>query len=163
MAVWTDIPPTATDTDSPVTAGLMGALAENPSALAEGAAGAPKIETAALDNQVVTTAKLQDGGVINSKIAAGTIASDRLLGDAAMANFVAGRLAAATLNTIGQIIFAHSGAAATYAFGDTVAGSSLFYSDSSGGTGASVQTGGTYRCLGAVTVAGAATLWIRIA
>lgn len=43
MATWRTIASTEVDADSPVTATLMSALSNNPTAIAEGASGAPKI------------------------------------------------------------------------------------------------------------------------
>lgn len=48
MASYRTIAASETDQDSPVTQTLMQALTDNPTAIAEGAAGAPKVETAAL-------------------------------------------------------------------------------------------------------------------
>lgn len=48
MADWTTITETATDPDAPVTSTLIKALRDNPSAIAEGASGAPKIVRSAL-------------------------------------------------------------------------------------------------------------------
>lgn len=60
MATWTTIANSQVDVDSPVTVSLMTALRDNPEAIAEGAANAPKIQSAAmgivLANGTITTA-----------------------------------------------------------------------------------------------------------
>lgn len=48
MADWTTITETATDPDAPVTSSLLKALRDNPSAIADGASGAPRIVRSAL-------------------------------------------------------------------------------------------------------------------
>lgn len=55
MADWFSIPNTSVDPDAPVTSNLMYALRDNPIAIAEGAAGAPRVLDAALST-VVTAA-----------------------------------------------------------------------------------------------------------
>ncbi len=57
MATWRTIAPSEMDADSPVTATLISALANNPVAMAEQATGAPKIaiETDAQNGTVVAT------------------------------------------------------------------------------------------------------------
>lgn len=60
MATWKVIPDTAVDPDAPVTSDLAYGLRDNPVALAEGAAGAPRIQYAAIQppsagNAVVVT------------------------------------------------------------------------------------------------------------
>lgn len=49
MTTYRTISSTETDADSPVTVQLMTALADNPTAIAEGASGAPRVDGRALD------------------------------------------------------------------------------------------------------------------
>lgn len=49
MTTYRTIASTETDADSPVTVQLMTALADNPTAIAEGASGAPRVDGRALD------------------------------------------------------------------------------------------------------------------
>lgn len=49
MTTYRTIASTETDADSPVTVQLMAALADNPTAIAEGASGAPRVKPQALD------------------------------------------------------------------------------------------------------------------
>lgn len=160
MAVWTDIPVSATDADSPITDALMTALAENPTALAEGAAGAPKIATSALDDLAVTQQKIANLTINDAKIVDGTMGHEKFQTDQGMADWVAQRLSVMTPNAPGQLVFARGGSAATYTFGSTATEAALNYSASDGASGAPVSAG-TYVCLGAAT-AGAATLWMKI-
>lgn len=52
MVAWTTIPNTDVDPDSPVTTSLMTALRDNPQAIAEGAASAPRVVEAGLASAV---------------------------------------------------------------------------------------------------------------
>ena len=54
MADWTTITETATDPDAPVTSTLIKALRDNPSAIAEGASGAPRIDQPAMGTWLYT-------------------------------------------------------------------------------------------------------------
>lgn len=58
MTTYTTIPDADIDQDSPVTQPLMTALRDNPIAIAEGAAGAPRIATAALKAPTAGTAHI---------------------------------------------------------------------------------------------------------
>lgn len=57
---WVNISNTAIDQDSPITVSLMTALRDNPIAIANGDSGAPRIQTAALNDLCVTNAKIAD-------------------------------------------------------------------------------------------------------
>jgi len=56
--VWTTIPDSDIDPDSPLTTGLMTAYRDNFTALAQGLSGAPSILAAALSDNILTQAKL---------------------------------------------------------------------------------------------------------
>ncbi len=66
MTTYRTIASTETDADSPVTVQLMTALADNPTAIAEGASGAPRVDGRALDvvlnNSVVNIPQADAGG-----------------------------------------------------------------------------------------------------
>lgn len=64
MADWTTITETATDPDAPVTSTLIKALRDNPSAIAEGASGAPRIVRSALKTAT---------GSVSGSLAAGAV------------------------------------------------------------------------------------------
>ena len=55
MADWKNIPDAAVDPDAPVTSDLMYSLRDNPVAIAEGSAGAPKVQGQALENVFLAT------------------------------------------------------------------------------------------------------------
>lgn len=63
MASYVAIPASDYDPESPVTTSLVSAMINNPTAIAEGASGAPRIQTAAY----------QDGSVTNAKMAANAV------------------------------------------------------------------------------------------
>lgn len=70
---WVSISNTAIDQDSPITVSLMTALRDNPAAIANGDAGAPRIQNAALATNSVTSVKIASGAVTNSEIAVGAV------------------------------------------------------------------------------------------
>jgi hypothetical protein len=168
MADWTAIAGAATDPFAPLTSSLIKALEENPRAIAEGASGAPQIQTAAIAASAVTTAKLQS--------------SERMT-----TSNVLGQTAGGTSNAVGTYVFAKRvSGTGDVNYGSTLAGSSLratsaltaqatnsfvdgFAFDTSGST-----LSGTWRCMGQfdyqITGGGTdsgktlfgATLWLRI-
>lgn len=70
MTGWVDISNTAIDQDSPITVSLVTALRDNPRAITEGASGAPKMQTAGINDSAVTNAKVADNTLAWQKIAA---------------------------------------------------------------------------------------------
>ena len=66
---WTSISNTSIDQDSPITVSLMTALRDNPIAIANGDAGAPKVQTAGIADNAVTAAKIVENAVGNSELA----------------------------------------------------------------------------------------------
>lgn len=58
MTAYVSIPNSDVDPESPITTSLIIALRDNPTAITEGASGAPKIQTAAITNANVTRVKL---------------------------------------------------------------------------------------------------------
>lgn len=81
MTTYTAIPNTDIDVDSPVTTDLMTKVRDNPIAISEGASGAPKIQTAALDTDSVTTVKITNLNVTTAKIAASAVTAAKLGSD----------------------------------------------------------------------------------
>lgn len=77
MTTYTAIANAEIDAESPITTTLMTLLRDNPIAVSEGSAGAPKIQTAALDQTVsteaVSTATMRDGAVVRVKLATTTV------------------------------------------------------------------------------------------
>ena len=72
MAQWTFIDPNTLLPGDPWTSAKAQAAFENLEAVAEGAPGAPRIQTDALQNSAVTTAKIANGDVTRTKLAVGT-------------------------------------------------------------------------------------------
>lgn len=72
MTTYTNIANSEIDTDSPVTESLMTRLRDNPVAITEGSTGAPKIQTAALEqtggSEAVTTATIRASAVTFAKV-----------------------------------------------------------------------------------------------
>ena len=160
MAEFTVIPDANLEPDKPARAIDALALRDNPIAIAEGAAGAPRIQTAALDDNVVTDAKL------------GTTATS------AGTDWVLARTAGAAVGAVGTYAFLNTTNTTAYTEGTTLAGSSLRYSSGlnySQGTSERIAVNGgtpsgTWRAMGRreATNDGAAansissTLWLRI-
>ena len=67
MTDYRDIPDSEIESEKPVTNTLMTALRDNATAISEGSTGAPKIQSAAIDSQVVTTSKIADNAVTVEK------------------------------------------------------------------------------------------------
>ncbi len=63
MATHTTIADGSVDAESPITESLMTALRDNPTAIAEGASGAPRIQTAAVEDNAITQDKIADDSV----------------------------------------------------------------------------------------------------
>jgi len=82
MTTYTAITAGEIDTDSPITTGLMTKIRDNPIAITEGASGAPKIQTAALEqtggSEAVTTATIRAGAVGNSELASAAVKQSNL-------------------------------------------------------------------------------------
>ena len=150
MATWTEIPQDALNPDSPARAIDAQALRDNPIAIAEGDASAPRVKTPALEDSAVTTSKIES--------------SERMTTD----------------NVLGVTSEASAGAVGTYAFlgkelpedttyatfGDTKPGSELEYAGT--GTDGGGTASGTWRCMGHARNSDStdfkfiATLWLRI-
>jgi len=75
MATWTDL---TFAYGSLLTSTKMTQLDANLDALAEGASGAPKIQTAAIQDSAITGAKLANGAVTSDKIYTNAVASDEI-------------------------------------------------------------------------------------
>jgi hypothetical protein len=143
MATWTTITDAALEPGKPIRSVDGLALRDNVTALAEGAAGAPRIAAAAL--QTGTTER----------------------------DWVLARTSETTANNVGTYAFLRlkSQSETDYGANSTLSGSSLAYSNSSESNSGSLS--GTWRCMGyspstRFTSDGsedsrAATLWLRIA
>ena len=69
MTGYAEILNTQIDVDSPITTGLMVQLRDNPIAITEGAVGAPRNQTASIQDLAITEPKLADNAVTASKLA----------------------------------------------------------------------------------------------
>jgi len=149
MATWTTITDATLEPGKPIRSVDGLALRDNVTALAEGAAGAPRIENAAMDTDSVDNANVVDATLGSEKFQTGTDERDWVLG-----------------RTSG----AATGAVGTYAFlkvvqgnvtaGDYKAGNDLEYSDSVDDGGSSPS--GTWRAMGTVGNL-RSTVFLRIA
>ena len=138
MADWTEL-----DTDTllpgePLTSAKVLAFYENPIALAEGAADAPRIEDAALDTGAATSAGVTWWGLRSAGAAAGSVGTYAFL---------------APISSTQE-----------FTFGATSAGSGLRATNASG-LGDSITLSGTWRCMGRTSQNSAperATVFLRI-
>src|SRR5690606_13331345 len=146
MADYLPINPTEIEPEAPLTSSLAARWSNNPIAIAEGASGAPRIQTNAI----------ADGAVTAAKLATGT--QER--------NWVLSRVAAAPLGAVGtyaSLVIADaamgSGFIATSNEGDTRPGSDLRWSPTDlSGSGSmppisSTSPSGTWRCMGRAVTA----------
>ena len=153
MATWTTITDAALEPGKPIRSVDGLALRDNVTALAEGAAGAPRIENAAFDATTLGSEKFQ----------AGTDERD----------WVLDRTSETTANNVGTYAFLRllSPSGTDYGANSTLSGSSLAYSNSSESNSGSLS--GTWRCMGYspnTIISGGpnpedsrtATLWLRI-
>ena len=156
MATWTNIANTSLEPGSPARSVDAFALRDNPIAIAQGAAGAPRIQTNAIQNSAVTADKLATGERMTT------------------ANVLA-RTASASTGAVGTYAFlGRSGTNIAISAGSTVAGSNLRYlgvnvaaSAASLSTGSTVggTPSGTWRAMGHCQnsdVSRATTVWLRI-
>ena len=118
MTTYTTIADANLDPDSPARSIDALALRDNPIAIAEGAAGAPRIEDAALDSTAT----------------------------AAGSDWVLGRTALATLSLVGTYAFLQNVSGSTLSAGQTEPGASLVYSGT--GAASASSPPGTWRTMG---------------
>ena len=82
MTTYSAIAASEIDVDSPITTGLMTKIRDNPIAITEGASGAPKIQTASLEqtggSEAVTTATIRAGAVGNTELASAAVKQGNL-------------------------------------------------------------------------------------
>jgi len=164
MATWTNVANTSLEPGSPARSVDAFALRDNPIAIAEGAAGAPRI--AGQTGPAVQTAGLFDSAVTTAKIANGNVTTAKIASNEQMT----------TANVLARTAGAGAGAVGSYAFcttftslgpGSTISGSELRYSNADGGFIGSPTPVGTWRSMGR-TVGGLSsdsertTLFLRI-
>ena len=120
---WTTIPPTATDPDAPLTSFIAKAWTDNPAAIANGDAGAPRVQDAAMSTTVTAAGR----------------------------NWVSARYASTAWNAVGAIVMARIASNSSNNPGDVVSGS-ILYPASAGGSASSSSLPGTWECLGYIPV-----------
>lgn len=165
MATWVNISNSNLQPGAPARSVDAIALRDNPIALAEGAPGAPRIQTAALDNLIVTNDKVANATLTGSKLAGNTVHWNRL--EAASIYAGIGAVAAGGIGSYAMVARSINAGGAAMVWGQAVAGSLLVPSNSIGtnaGTLANVLTG-TWRILGSGMAPGTSetTLALRIA
>jgi hypothetical protein len=141
MSDWTNIPDATFDPDKPILGSTHLAIVKNFNALAAGDAGAPRVTDAALSTTVTS----------------------------AGADWVAARTAILAVGAVGSyaMMFLNDSFAGQQNPGDTLAGSSLRFSDAAGLNRSTTVPSGTWRCMGSClsssdTAAERVTLWLRI-
>ena len=137
MATWTTITDAALEPGKPIRSVDGLALRDNVTALAEGAAGAPKIKNAAVNTGVLGAEKFQTG------------TTER--------DWVLARTSDAGAGAVGTYAFLKSNTAVV--FNENISASSLTPSDSGNDSFGSVS--GTWKCMGAVS-ANNSTEFLRI-
>ena len=143
MADWTDIPDENLSPNAPARSADMLAMRDNITAQAEGATGAPKTQTAAIEDDAVT--------------------ADKLAETTAERDWVARRMAANGTGAVGTYALLRNDLGSSGGAGGTVSGSNLSYSNSGGGS--SGGPGGTWRRMGYTSddsVQTRTTLYLRI-
>ena len=107
MPEYQEILDSEVEPEAPLTSSLGVRFRDNPIALANGASGAPRIQTDALNNSAVTTAKINDGAVTTAKINNGAVTQSKLASNATGraelktgTNSVSGTLAASGVESI---------------------------------------------------------------
>lgn len=148
MATWTNISDTFLEPGKPVRSVDGLALRDNPIAITEGAAGAPRIVNAAVTNGTLGAEKFQTG--------------------TAERDWVLARCAAASVGSVGTYALLKAEGISSLAPGDTAAGSALDYASAAGTTEVSpTSPPGTWRAMGftegsAEPVTNRTTVFLRI-
>jgi hypothetical protein len=149
---WTNIDNSLVSVGALPFATTIQALRDNPIAIADGDAGAPRVQTAAINDSAVTTEKLAANERINSVTIIPTLAG-------MTANAVGVPCLMQSQRTTGSIV--------TYEPNSTIAGSSLRFA-SAGSVASATAGAGTWRCLGymqdgtGVLASDRTTSWVRI-
>src|SRR5690625_218103 len=168
MAQWTNIPTDRIEPGKPIRAIDGLALRDNPIAIAEGASGAPRVQTngiansavttakiansavttAKIANSAVTTAKIANSAVTTSKIANSNVTAQKLATGGNESNWVGGRIVALGAGAVGTYAFVTSVTGSSTSWGETVPGSNLRLASAgaSGAFGSSLS--GTWRIMG---------------
>src|SRR5690625_4790559 len=146
MAQWTNIPTDRIEPGKPIRAIDGLALRDNPIAIAEGAAGAPRVQTNGIANSAVTTSKINNGAVTNNKIANNTIQGSKF-NDGSVRSWIGSQSAGA----VGTYAFARYAAGSNNSrlpWNHTTSGSNLRVNTSTGTSSNEISLSGTWRHLG---------------
>lgn len=146
---WTNIDNALVSVGALPFATTVQALRDNPIAIANGDAGAPQVQNAAIANGAVTTAKIASNEQMTT-------------------NNVNGQIAGTSVGAIGSYAFLVTSTDVQIGPGATYAGSNLRYSNTDDAAGATPA--GTWRAMGLagtdlggrIGVVRSATLWLRI-
>lgn len=125
MAQWTNIPTDRIEPGKPIRAIDGLALRDNPIAIAEGASGAPRVQTNGIANSAVTTAKINNSAVTTSKIANSNVTAQKLATGGNENNWVRARTATSTAGAVGTYAFVTRNTNGTTNWNQTIAGSRL--------------------------------------
>src|SRR5690625_1285393 len=130
MAQWTNIPTDRIEPGKPIRAIDGLALRDNPIAIAEGASGAPRVQTNGIANSAVTTSKIANSAVTTSKIANSNVTAQKLATGGNENSWVGGRIAALGAGAVGTYAFVQpttggSSLGRSYSWNQTVSGGSL--------------------------------------
>src|SRR5699024_9986133 len=135
MAQWTNIPTDRIEPGKPIRAIDGLALRDNPIAIAEGASGAPRMQTNGIansavttekiNNSAVTTEKINNSAVTTSKIANNNVTAQKLATGGNENNWVRARTATSTAGAVGTYAFVTSVTGSSTSWGETVPGSNL--------------------------------------
>lgn len=160
---WTTITDAVLQVGAPIRALTLRLLRDNITAVANGDAGAPRVQNAALPDLVITANKIGGAQVHWWNLRSGNEERD----------WVLGRLAALDAGAVGTVAWARrqdDGFSRSITFGGTEAGSVLNTAGLALSGGAVVMSNGaalsgTWRALGAAgsSVTQKQTLWVRIA
>lgn len=143
---------------SPLKSSIAFRLRDNTTAVANGDAGAPRIQNAALDTNSVT----------NVKVANGTLGAEKLQTGTDEINWVMARIAGASAGVVGDRIMASYSGGSNVEFGETRAASEVNPSNSNGNLSPAVSLSGVWMCLGYADNTGGATgpekttIWKRV-
>ena len=165
MATWVNISNANLQPGAPARSVDAIALRDNPIALAEGAAGAPRIQTAAIADLAVTGAKIANTTITGAKLVDGTLTWAKM--NAASIYAGIGAIAAGAIGSVAMVARSNVAVGTPISWGQLVSGAMLVPSNSDGeNAGTTInQLSGTWRILGSGLPTGApgpATLAMRV-
>lgn len=157
---WTVLSDATLEVGKALRALTMRNLRDNIAAVANGDAGAPQIQTAAIAASAVTAAKIAAGNVVNAAIGAGQVTSDKLAAGTNERDWVLARTAGAGTGAIGTYATLFNQRGATNLEDFNYSGSLLYSNGGGGSTGGAAP--GTWKCMGR-SAPSTSTTYLRIA